>query len=96
MPDTFDKNLKRLQEIARANGLVLNPDQERINKVVGLMANNYDLAEEWICPCKQKVKPAEKGKDTTCPCDEWKDEIQTLGHCFCRLFFTEQKAKEQA
>ena len=95
MPETYQVNLDRLTDIANKNGLTLNPDEERVKKVVGLMADNFDLAGEWICPCKQTVKPAVKGKDTTCPCTEWMDEIAAEGHCFCKLFFTEGKAREQ-
>lgn len=95
MSATYQANLARLTDIAKQNGFVLNPDEERVKKVVGLMANNYDIAEEWICPCKQTVKPAEKGRDKTCPCDEWTDEIDAEGCCFCKLFYTEEKAAEQ-
>lgn len=91
---TYETNLKRLTEIAESNGLVLNPDQARIAKVVGLMSQNFDVAAEWVCPCKQKVKPAQKGMDKLCPCPEWLDEVKELGHCFCRLFYTKEKAEE--
>lgn len=87
MQDTYNKNLLRLTEIATATGVILNSDQQRVEKVVGLMANNYDLVGEWVCPCKQSVKPAQKGKDVECPCPEWLDEINKMGHCHCKLFF---------
>ncbi len=92
MPDTYRLNLERLIRIAEENALTLNPDEERVKKVVGLMADNFDAVQEWVCPCKQTVKPAEKGKDKTCPCPEWLDEIKAEGHCFCKLFFTREKA----
>ena len=91
MADMYQVNLQRLGAIAIENGFVLNPNEERVMKVVGMMAQNYELAEEWVCPCKQTVKPAEKGKDTVCPCPEWKEEIKTNGHCFCKLFYSSSK-----
>ena len=88
----YDTNLKRLLAVAREQGLVLNPDPARVNKVVGLMTNNFVAVGEYICPCKQEHKPAQKGLDKVCPCPEWLEEIARDGHCFCRLFFTPEKA----
>jgi ferredoxin-thioredoxin reductase catalytic subunit len=96
MPDTYTRNLERLQSMASKNGLMLNPDPERVKKVVGLMADNYDAVGEWICPCKQQHKPPERGKDKTCPCPEWLEEIERDGQCYCRLFFTPEKARRMA
>jgi ferredoxin-thioredoxin reductase catalytic subunit len=87
MPDTYETNYTRISRIASENNLVLNPDAERVRKVVGGMAANYDRVQEWVCPCKQKTKPAVRGQDKTCPCPEWLDEIRKDGHCACRLFY---------
>lgn len=95
MSETYQTNLKRLTDLAQQHGLVLNPNEERVKKVVDLMADNFDMAGEWVCPCKQTVKPAVKGKDTTCPCPEWQDEINAQGHCHCKLFYTKEKATQQ-
>jgi ferredoxin-thioredoxin reductase catalytic subunit len=92
MPDTYETNLARIEALAKENGLILNPDPERVKKVVGLMANNYDLVQEWVCPCKQKNKPARRGVDTCCPCPEWKKEIAEKGSCSCRLFYAPETA----
>ena len=94
MLETYAINLERLKDVARENRLILNPDQERVEKVIGLMAKNYDLTQEWICPCKQTVKPAIKGKDITCPCEDMLEEVREQGCCFCKLFYTEEKVKE--
>ena len=91
---TYDDNLARLTRVAEKQGYVLNPDPERVKKVIGLMSENYDLVREWVCPCKQEYKPAVKGKDKLCPCPEWKEEIEQDGHCFCKLFYTPEKARE--
>ena len=84
--ETVKQNYERLQIIAADQNLTLNPDKERTDKVIGLMATNYDLVKEWICPCKQKNKPPIQGADITCPCPEWLDEIKQNGQCHCRLF----------
>jgi len=88
----YDTNLNRLLAIACEQGLVLNPDPARVNKVVGLMTHNFLAVGEYICPCKQEHKPAQRGVDKACPCPEWLSEIAQDGHCYCRLFFTPAKA----
>lgn len=92
MSTTYQINFNRLKKIAEENGFVFNPDPERVKKVIGLMSDNFDLVEEWVCPCKQQFKPPQKGKDTLCPCPEWIDEIKDIGHCYCKLFFSKEKA----
>ena len=92
MNNAYTTNLGRLDTLAREMELVLNPDVERVKKVVGLMTDNFQAVGEYICPCKQEHKPAQKGMDKTCPCPEWLDEIARDGHYFCKLFFTTQKA----
>jgi len=87
MSPAYQRNYQRLAAVAEEHGLVPNPDEARVQKVVGLMAQNFDAVGEWICPCKQQHKPPEKGKDKTCPCPEWLDEIARDGHCYCRLFY---------
>ena len=85
----YEQNLSRLTAIACKHGLALNSDSARISKVVGLMTENYLATGEYICPCKQENKPAQKGRDKTCPCPEWLEEIAKDGHCFCRLFYSQ-------
>lgn len=92
MNNAYETNLERLTTCAHSKGLVLNPDAARVQKVVGLMTDNFQAVGEYICPCKQDHKPAQKGMDKTCPCPEWLIEIAQDGHCFCKLFFTPEKA----
>jgi ferredoxin-thioredoxin reductase catalytic chain len=92
----YQTNLSRLETIAREHGFLLNPDAARVEKVVRLMTENFLAAGEYICPCKQQHKPAQKGMDKACPCPEWLNEVAQEGHCFCRLFFTPEKATKTA
>lgn len=77
---------KELEEIGTLAGFILNTDRERLEKVVGLMTENLVLAGKRFCPCKQS-HPLNPETDVTCPCPEWRSEIVSEGHCFCRLFF---------
>jgi ferredoxin-thioredoxin reductase catalytic subunit len=84
--ETHQQNLSRLQQIATQRGLRLTQDAARLDKVVGLMARNFDAIQEWVCPCKQKNKPPVQGADITCPCPTLDAEIAASGMCHCRLF----------
>lgn len=88
----YEKNLARLRAIASERQLTLNPDEARVQKVVGLMTENFTAIGEHVCPCKQQNKPPVKGLDTLCPCPEMMDEVSKDGHCFCRLFFAPEAA----
>jgi len=82
----YNNNLSRIQELAQKHGYSLNPDEDRVKKVVGLMTMNYNTHQAYYCPCKQS-HPLDTEKDVTCPCTVWEDEIRKDGNCFCKLFF---------
>lgn len=81
------QDLRRVLEIkGRESGFMLNPDTERLEKVLGLMTENLVATGKPFCLCKQS-HPLDHAKDVACPCPEWKSEVAAEGHCFCRLFF---------
>lgn len=82
----YEKTLSRVSLVARSNGFILNPDEERVKKVVGLMTENSVNAGKYYCPCKQS-HPLNPETDVLCPCPGWQEEIKKDGHCFCRLFY---------
>jgi len=84
----YQSLLDKVTGLARQNGYALNPDQERVEKVVGLMTENLVASGKMFCPCKQS-HPLNPVKDVTCPCPEWKADIERDGHCFCRLIYRE-------
>ena len=84
--DAYNKNLERIEGIANSNGHQLNPDEERVKKVIGLITMNFNEFGEYFCPCKQN-HPLNPEEDITCPCLEIDEEIKKDGYCFCKLFF---------
>jgi len=84
--EEYQKNLLRVTELAEEHGYRLNSDAARVEKVVGLMTKNFMEYKKYYCPCKQS-HPLDPEKDTLCPCDPWKEEIEKDSHCFCRLFY---------
>ena len=91
----YDENVRRLMRIANEKNLVFNPDPARLQKVIGLMTENFEAVGEYICPCKQTNKPPVRGQDILCPCPDMMDEIAKDGHCHCRLFYTPEVADDQ-
>lgn len=88
--DAYNKNLERIEGIANSNEHQLNPDEERVKKVIGLMTMNFNEFGKYYCPCKQS-HPLDPDKDLSCPCSEVKDEVTKDGHCFCKLFHRKNK-----
>ena len=84
--DEYNVNSKRIEDIAMSNNYKLNPDNERVEKVLGLMTMNFKEFGKYYCPCKQN-HPLDPDKDVICPCPELDEEIKKDGNCFCRLFF---------
>ena len=82
----YQTNYERLSAYAVTHGYRLNTDEARATKVVGSMTNNFLKSGKYYCPCKQS-HPLNPDKDTLCPCNEMKQEIEKDGHCCCRLFY---------
>lgn len=84
----YNTNLVRVKALAADKGYVMNPDEDRVKKVVGLMTMNHTSHAEYYCPCKQS-HPIDPNEDVICPCPELESEVAKDGHCFCRLFYKE-------
>ena len=87
MNENYAKNLNRLKTFAAEKGWTLNPDPERLKKVVGLMTDNFENYGAYYCPCKQSGDAPIIGEDVICPCQEADAEIEKQGHCHCRVFY---------
>ena len=85
----YNKNLERIKNIAEEKGFILNPDEERVKKVVGLMTMNFKEYNKYYCPCKQS-HPLDPTKDVVCPCSTLEQEVNKDGHCYCRLFYKKE------
>lgn len=85
--EEYNKTLDRAKRVAEKCGYKLNEDQERIQKVIGLMTMNLNASGKFFCPCKQS-HPLDTEKDVVCPCPEIGSEIEADGFCFCKLFFS--------
>lgn len=84
--DAYNKNIKRIGKLAESKGYILNPDEERVKKVVGLMTMNFNEFGKYYCPCKQS-HPLDPNKDALCPCPQLPEEVIKDGNCYCRLFY---------
>ncbi len=91
----YNDTLNRSRVIAEKTESTLNPDEERVQKVIGLMTMNYTVTGDYYCPCKQS-HPLDAEKDVVCPCPEIKQEIDAAGMCSCKLFFKQNSQADQA
>jgi ferredoxin-thioredoxin reductase catalytic subunit len=84
--EIYQENYRRLIKIAQSKGYILNSNPERVNKVIGLMSQNFREYGKYLCPCKQN-DPDNTGNNPLCPCPEIDQEISENGCCYCKLFF---------
>lgn len=84
--DEYNAVLQRAHDFAEKSGSSINPDEERVQKVIGLMTMNHSAAGDYYCPCKQ-THPLDTENDVICPCPELGKELEKDGNCFCRLFY---------
>ncbi len=84
--EIYKNNYARLKRFAEKKGLVFNSNQDWVEQIIRLMANNYLEYKKYYCPCKQH-HPLDPEKDAVCPCSDLDNEIKKDGHCHCRLFY---------
>lgn len=89
----YNENLTRIRRIAQDHGYILNPNVERLRKVIGLMTMNKIEFGKYYCPCKQS-HPLDMQIDVLCPCPEMRDEIAKDDHCFCKLFYRKMREED--
>jgi ferredoxin-thioredoxin reductase catalytic subunit len=75
-----------LQSVAGQHGLVLNPNDNALNRLANSLGDSLRKNGAYFCPCKQHY-PIDKQRDPTCPCPTFLTEIKQNGSCDCHLFF---------
>ena len=82
---------KLAREHARKMGYRLNPDPIRLERVLRGLAARFIKTGKFYCPCRIVKGVPEEDKNIECPCVYHEEEICTIGHCKCELFFAEEK-----
>lgn len=87
-------NYERLKKICEKKGYIFNPNQDWVDQVIRLMANNQREYGKYFCPCKQHY-PVDIKEDIVCPCPTLEQEVTDDGCCHCRLFCKKDFKKEK-
>jgi ferredoxin-thioredoxin reductase catalytic chain len=87
-----DEIRKWVEEFARKNGWVLNPDKKILDTVIRGLARNEKKFGERYCPCRLRSGDKDKDRVIICPCVYHKNEIAKDGHCHCQLYFRKDAA----
>ncbi len=86
--DKYEDNFVRLQKVADEMGIILNPNEARVQRVIGKMTHHLINMGENVCPCKQTTPHPSPGEEILCPCEDLAEEIRRDGKCHCRLFYS--------
>ncbi len=86
MESEMEKIAEKYRIHAKENGFKLNPDEKMLEGTLkGLIENEKRYGKKY-CPCRRVTGNKEEDKKIICPCIYHKKEIETQGHCLCRLF----------
>ena len=81
--DKIEELREKYEEIAKQRGLILNPNKEKVSKLLKALLKIEEKEGKKYCPCKSS-----RTDNEVCPCVDSADEIKNTGHCYCQLFFT--------
>ena len=88
-----------VEEYAKKNGWVLNPDKKVLTTVIRGLARNKKKFGDQYCPCRLRSGDKEKDRAIICPYIYHENEIAQDGHCHYQLYYrkdaAEKVAKEQ-
>ncbi len=79
--------VEEYKRYAKENRFSLNPSKKIVEGVITGLFENEKRHGEKYCPCRMVTGKKEEDKKIICPCIYHKKEIETQGHCHCRLFF---------
>ncbi len=76
-----------LQKITENKDFMLNPDKEKVGKIVEGLLQNEKRFKLRLCPCRLRDGTRERDLQLLCPCKFKEDEAwKNLGRCTCNLF----------
>ncbi len=85
--------LKFARTYAKAKGLVLNPDPEKLDAIIMGLVENQRKHGYRYCPCRMLSGNPEEDRLKICPCRWHLQEIAEMGHCHCGLFWDPKAIK---
>jgi len=77
---------------AERHGYELNPNAVHLERLARHLTENKARHGRMYCPCKQNY-PLRPETDPVCPCAEFRDEVESQGHCECHLFYSVEAAE---
>lgn len=92
----------RIKEFAEKHGYKRNPNLIAYKNLLYKLLRNIDTYGYPYCPCRplRKVEGTTSddlynmNKDRVCPCPYAHNDIRTMGHCLCGLFWSKEKVEE--
>jgi len=86
MEKDIEEAIKKYEEYAKENGLVLNPNRVLLEGLAKRLLENEKKYGARYCPCRVAKSQPQIEEKNVCPCFYSKKEIEENGHCLCWLF----------
>lgn len=90
----YDAVLRFARQYAKAQGYALNPDPEKLDRVVEGLAHNQKNYGFRYCPCRPLSDNPKEDAKKICPCFWHRDEVKRDGRCHCSLFWDPKKLND--
>ena len=91
-----EDTLRFIDKAAAHNGWVPNPDRDFVGVLAEGLTTNANRYGYYLCPCRDGDGDRREDKDIVCPCVYAAADVAEYGHCFCGLFLSPEKARENA
>lgn len=91
---TIETTRTFIENAARRNGWVANPDTEFRETIAEGLTTNANRFGYYLCPCRDGDGDRKLDKDIVCPCVYAAKDVEEYGQCFCGLFLSPEKAQE--
>ncbi len=80
---------KSIEEYVETSPFELNPDSNKVDKVIRSLAKRKLKYGHQYCPCRMMSGEREIDAKIICPCEYHTEEIKQEGICSCDLFVSQ-------
>lgn len=90
---SVEQTLQFIRKAAEKRGWVPNPDRSFVESLAEGLTVNVNRYGYYLCPCRDGEGNRQDDSDIVCPCAYAEADIREYGHCFCALFLSPEKAR---
>ncbi|TVR70117.1 MAG: ferredoxin:thioredoxin reductase [Spirochaetaceae bacterium] len=91
---TEEQTNQFIRKVAEKRGWVPNPDAAFVESLAEGLTVNVNRYGYYLCPCRDGEGNRSDDTDIVCPCAYAAQDIREYGQCFCGLFLSPEKGRD--